>query len=162
LKNGAAAAGGTEASSVASTMQARPRSPSDSIRHPDHANNAESNFEHESQMSEMESRFNVNQTHTRSFANISSIKNENSFEDDGTISTQRPGRYNDSKPNKPPNPTNLPQNLDNIKQAYYSKMQALTQKLEDEKNRQRERSHQRHNSQNQNLRERSRSRSMTI
>ena len=30
---------------------------------------------------------------------------------------------------------NYPQNLDNIKQAYYTKMQALTQKLEDEKNR---------------------------
>lgn len=48
--------------------------------------------------------------------------------------------------------SNLPQNLENIKQAYYSKMQALTQKLEDEKNRQRERSQ--HN--------RDRSKSMTI
>lgn len=47
-----------------------------------------------------------------------------------------------------------PQNLDTIKQAYYSKMQALTQKLEDEKNRQRERS--------QNYRERSRSKSVNM
>ena len=86
MKNGATGAGGTEATSVAPAMQARPRSPLDNARHPDHRNNAESNFDHESQMSEMESRFNVNQTHTRSFANISSIKNENSFEDDGTIS----------------------------------------------------------------------------
>lgn len=110
----------------------------------------------------MENRFSVNQTHARSFANISSIKNDNSFEDDGNISNPRQGAHNDPRQNKPPNATNLPQNLENIKQAYYSKMQALTQKLEDEKNRQRDRSHHRQNSQNQNFKERSRSRSMTI
>ena len=52
--------------------------------------------------------------------------------------------------------SNLPSNLENIKQAYYSKMQALTQKLENEKIKQRQRS------QNNHSRERSRSKSMTM
>ena len=80
-----------------------------------YSNRHDSNFDHESQISEMENRFNVNQTHTRSFANISSIKNDNSFEDDGAISNHRQGAHNNSRQRKPPNPTNLPQNLENIK-----------------------------------------------
>lgn len=52
--------------------------------------------------------------HAKSFANISSINNCDSFDN-----TNKSANW--SKP-----PTNLPQNLENIKQAYYSKMQALT------------------------------------
>jgi len=75
-------------------------------------------------MSEIPSQFNVNQTHVRSFANISSIRNENSFDDREDISHQRDSIPSRDPRHKPPNhnASNLPQNLENIKQAYYSKM----------------------------------------
>jgi hypothetical protein len=64
--------------------------------------------------------------HTRSFANLSSINYQD--RDQGLESNSNRNSVRTST-------INYPQNLDNIKQAYYSKMQALTQKLEDEKNR---------------------------
>ena len=73
-------------------------------------------------MSKQQTIDNSQSAHTRSFANMSSIRGNESIDYQRENNDSRMGTV-----------TNLPQNLDNIKQVYYSKMQALTAKLENEK-----------------------------